>query len=92
MKTDHVFYKLFKNLPETFFALWGEIPGEAKDYRFDSVEVKQTAFRIDGVFLPKKSQNPLCFTEVQFQKDPTIYVRFFAEIFTYLRENEPDVR
>ena len=51
MKTDHIFYRIFQELPETFFQLWGEMPGKLNDYRFDSVELKQTAFRIDGVFL-----------------------------------------
>ncbi len=30
--------------------------------------------------------------EVQFQKDEKIYLRLFSEIFTYLRDNEPDLR
>ncbi|NEO56765.1 MAG: Rpn family recombination-promoting nuclease/putative transposase [Okeania sp. SIO3B5] len=30
--------------------------------------------------------------EVQFQKDSKIYLRLFSEIFTYLRDNEPDLR
>ena len=92
MKTDHIFYRIFKDLPQTFFELWGESPEMVKDYRFDSVELKQTAFRIDGVFLPQDSEKPIYFTEVQFQKDPKIYLRLFSEIFTYLRDNEPDLR
>ncbi|MEY3866877.1 MAG: hypothetical protein RLZZ338_768 [Cyanobacteriota bacterium] len=92
MKTDHIFYRIFKDLPQTFFELWGESPELVKDYRFDSVELKQTAFRIDGVFLPQDSEKPIYFTEVQFQKDPKIYLRLFSEIFTYLRDNEPDLR
>jgi len=92
MKTDHIFYRIFKDLPQTFFELWSESPEQANYYRFDSVELKQTAFRIDGVFLPNNPDNPIYFTEVQFQKDPSIYLRLFSEIFTYLRENQPDLR
>jgi predicted transposase/invertase (TIGR01784 family) len=92
MKTDHIFYRIFKDLPETFFELWGAAPEQINDYRFDSVELKQTAFRIDGVFLPQDPENPIYFTEVQFQKDPKIYLRLFSEIFIYLRDNEPDLR
>ncbi len=92
MKTDHIFYRIFKDLPQTFFELWGESPELVNDYRFDSIELKQTAFRIDGVFLPENPENPIYFTEVQFQKDPKIYLRLFSEIFTYLRDNEPDLR
>jgi predicted transposase/invertase (TIGR01784 family) len=92
MKTDHIFYRIFKELPETFFELWGESPEQVNNYRFDSVELKQTAFRIDGVFLPDVLEKPIYFTEVQFQKDPKIYLRLFSEMFTYLRENEQDLR
>ncbi len=92
MKTDHIFYRIFQDLPETFFQLWGELPEKVNDYRFDSVELKQTSFRIDGVFLPQDIDQPIYFTEVQFQKDEKIYLRLFSEIFTYLRDNEPDLR
>ncbi len=92
MKTDHIFYRIFKDLPETFFELWSESPEQVNYYRFDSLELKQTAFRIDGVFLPEDTEQPIYFTEVQFQKDPKIYLRLFSEIFTYLRDNEPDLR
>ncbi|NEO54054.1 MAG: Rpn family recombination-promoting nuclease/putative transposase [Okeania sp. SIO3B5] len=92
MKTDHIFYRIFQELPETFFQLWGEVPGKINDYRFDSVELKQTAFRIDGVFLPQDIDQPIYFTEVQFQKDEKIYLRLFSEIFTYLRDNDPNLR
>ena len=92
MKTDHIFYRIFKDLPQTFFELWSESPEQTNHYRFDSVELKQTAFRIDGVFLPNNPDRPIYFTEVQFQKDPSIYLRLFSEIFTYLRENQPDLR
>ncbi|GFZ98536.1 hypothetical protein CYANOKiyG1_09880 [Okeania sp. KiyG1] len=57
MKTDHIFYRIFQDLPETFFQLWGELSENPNDYRFDSVELKQTAFRIDGVFLPQDTDN-----------------------------------
>ncbi len=92
MKTDHIFYRILKELPDTFFDLWGESPERANDYRFDAVELKQTAFRIDGVFLPLDEENPVYFAEVQFQKDPKIYLRLFSEIFTYLRESEGELQ
>ncbi|MDJ0556758.1 MAG: Rpn family recombination-promoting nuclease/putative transposase [Microcoleaceae cyanobacterium MO_207.B10] len=91
MKTDHIFYRIFQDLPETFFQLWGELPENLNDYRFDSVELKQTSFRIDGVFLPQDIEKPIYFTEVQFQKDEKIYLRLFSEIFTYLRDNDPEL-
>ena len=51
MKTDSLFYLLFHLPPPLFFALIGA-PDQGQSYRFESVEVKEAAFRIDGVFLP----------------------------------------
>ena len=90
MKTDHLFYRLFQELPDSFFELIGAA-NEANRYRFDSIEVKQTAFRIDGVFLPTDNSpdSPIYFTEVQFREDPAIYARLLSEIFIFLRHNRP---
>ncbi|HLO84361.1 MAG TPA: Rpn family recombination-promoting nuclease/putative transposase [Nostocaceae cyanobacterium] len=87
MKTDSIFYRIFQTLPESFFELLNLSANEAKVYDFASVELKQTAFRIDGVFLPTINQHdkPIYFVEVQFQKDIDFYARFFSEIFLYLR-------
>jgi predicted transposase/invertase (TIGR01784 family) len=90
VKTDSIFYRLFQEFPSIFFELIGEPPEEANLYQFSSVEVKQTAFRIDGVFLPTQTEeNPIYFVEVQFQPDSEIYSRLFAEICLYLRQNKP---
>lgn len=91
MKTDPIFYRLFQTFPSTFFELIGHPPEEATAYEFRSVEIKQTAFRIDGVFIPMSSsdQQPILFAEVQFQKDPEFYYRLFSEITLYLRQYKP---
>jgi predicted transposase/invertase (TIGR01784 family) len=62
-------------------------PQAAENYEFKSIDIKQTAFRIDRVFLPprKPEDQPVYFVEIQFQKDAELYHRFFAEIFLYLR-------
>ena len=51
LKTDSLFYLLFETVPSILFELIGQ-PALAPGYRFSSVELKQTAFRIDGVFIP----------------------------------------
>ncbi|MBN3926016.1 Rpn family recombination-promoting nuclease/putative transposase [Nostoc sp. NMS4] len=90
MKTDKIFDSLFQAFPSIFFAIVGDNTVNVNAYKFVSVEVKENAFRIDGVFIPtsETSNQPLYFVEVQFQLDSTFYRRFFAEIFTYLRQNE----
>lgn len=91
MKTDSIFYRLFQTFPGIFFELINHQASVASAYEFASVELKQTAFRIDGVFLPVANQQdlPIYFLEVQFQKDPEFYARFFSEIFLYLRLYAP---
>jgi predicted transposase/invertase (TIGR01784 family) len=90
VKTDSLFYRLFQEFPSIFFELIGNSPQIAENYTFSSIEIKQTAFRIDGVFLPiQGEQNPVYFVEVQFQNDTEIYSRLFSEIFLYLRQNQP---
>ncbi|MEH2195190.1 MAG: Rpn family recombination-promoting nuclease/putative transposase [Nostoc sp.] len=91
MKTDSIFYRLFQTFPSAFFELINLQASEANAYNFASVELKQTAFCIDGVFLPvaDTSSQPIYFVEVQFQKDNEFYARLFSEIFLYLRLYAP---
>lgn len=91
MKTDSLFYLMFQALPQLFFDLIARPIDSAALYRFDSVEVKETAFRLDGVFQPPADQPtwPLFFVEVQFQLDADFYSRLFSEIFLYLRHHRP---
>ncbi|MEH2229549.1 MAG: DUF2887 domain-containing protein [Nostoc sp.] len=89
MRRDSIFYKLFKQFPGLLFELVDEPPPEAENYQFESVEVKETAFRIDGVFLPPADavSKTVFFAEVQFQKDEDLYHRFFSELFLFLYRN-----
>jgi predicted transposase/invertase (TIGR01784 family) len=88
VKTDSLFYLLFQLAPPLFFDLIGA-PGQGQGYRFESVEVKEAAFRIDGVFLPPEgaTDQPVYFVEVQFQRDRQIYRRLAAEIFLFLQKH-----
>ncbi|MGQ9806884.1 MAG: Rpn family recombination-promoting nuclease/putative transposase, partial [Chlorobiales bacterium] len=85
MRTDKLIYLLLQLLPQGFFALIGRNPDDALRYQFKSVELKETAFRIDGVFVPH-SDDLTYFVEAQFQPDEQFYARFFAEIFLYLKQ------
>jgi predicted transposase YdaD len=77
VKTDNLFYHIFNDLPEAFFALIGLPESEAKHYKCQSVELKQTSFRIDAMFQPKNGKRPTFFVEAQFQHDKKFYRRFF---------------
>ncbi|MDB9316036.1 Rpn family recombination-promoting nuclease/putative transposase [Spirulina sp. CS-785/01] len=91
MKTDSIFYRIFQQYPRSFFELLNRPASDADNYEFTSVEVKQLAFRLDGIFLPTPDEatEPFYVTEVQFQADEELYYRIFAELFLYLRQYKP---
>jgi len=93
MKTDTLFYRLFQRRPQLALELLG-LHYRGDSYRFSAEEIKQTAFRIDGIFTPIAGdpEQPLIFAEVQYQPDPDFYARFFSEITLYLRLNKPGRR
>jgi predicted transposase YdaD len=70
MKTDSLFYRLFQTVPQLLFELLNRPAEQAARYQFTSEELKQTAFRIDGIFRPPDDRPdwPLFFVEVQFQQ------------------------
>ncbi len=86
MKTDSIFYRIFQSSPDILFELLGQSPELAQGREFGSVEIKQVAFRLDGVLFPspEASDQTVWFIEVQMQSDPVFYQRFFAEIYFYL--------
>lgn len=84
MKTDTLFYRLFLRCSQLALDLLG-LPYSGDSYRFASEEIKQTAFRMDGLFKPieDNQEHPLIFAEVQYQPDADFYGRFFSEITLY---------
>jgi predicted transposase/invertase (TIGR01784 family) len=93
MITDPLFYRLFETSPETFFLLLG-LPIEtaretAARYRYQAIEFKETAHRVDGVFLPKEPGLPLYFLEVQFYPLPSVFADLLVKVFTYLKQHDP---
>jgi predicted transposase/invertase (TIGR01784 family) len=83
MRRDTIFYQLFRQSPTLLFELIPQPPADADRYIFDSVEVKETAFRIDGVFIPPYRSGNIFFVEVQFQTDELLYERMLSEISIY---------
>ncbi len=91
MRKDTIFYRLFKQSPSLLFELVGNAPDNAKQYRFESVAVKEPTFIIDGVFLPPLSSLGIVyFSEFQMQKDEELYERMFGELFLYFYRNRKD--
>ncbi len=90
MKSDSLFYKYFQLLPEALLLLAGEpITEKSSAYRFQSVEIKDLSFRLDGVLALADFHDTFFFVEVQYQKDATLYERIFAEIMVFLYQHQP---
>jgi len=97
MRTDTIFYQLFQTFNTLLFELISEPVENASAYKFQSVEVKEKAFRFDGIFCPidnslKYSQfnlKPIYFVEVQCQDKPDFYWDLMSEIGMYLRQYKP---
>nr|WP_322709074.1 Rpn family recombination-promoting nuclease/putative transposase [Nostoc sp. ChiSLP03a]MDZ8210218.1 Rpn family recombination-promoting nuclease/putative transposase [Nostoc sp. ChiSLP03a] len=94
MKTDTIFYTLFQTLPDVLFELLEQSQALALHYQFTSVEIKELARRIDGLFLPKPEfpEDIIYFVEVQFQRDDDIYWRIITEAFLYINQYKPQRR
>lgn len=84
MKTDPLFYELFQAAPQTFFELVQITP--SCPYRFESITVKMSEKRIDGVLEPLDVGQPFYFLEVQAFPDEVIYWRMTREVATFFEQ------
>ena len=85
MKTDALFYELFRADPRSLFQLVQlNMEGE---YAFESITVKTTEKRMDGFFQRIDGMGPNVFLEVQGYGDPAIYWRLFREICTWYEQS-----
>lgn len=91
MKTDAIFYEIFKEFPNIFFEIIGKPDTNTNIYEFIAPEIKQKSFRLDGVFSPLEefTNEALYFIEVQFYKDEEFYDRLFTSIFLYFTQYQP---
>ena len=89
MHTDTIFYQIFLTFHTLLFELLGQPTENAQGYNFTSVEVKEKAFRFDGIFMPDSVENPIYFVEVQFQPKPEFYWELITEINIYLNQYKP---
>jgi predicted transposase/invertase (TIGR01784 family) len=89
MRTDTLFFQLFKSFHTLLFELIDRPIAEAEGYQFSSAEIKEKAFRFDGIFMPTANDKPIFLAEVQFQPKEDFYSEFLAEIFLYLNQYRP---
>ena len=89
MRTDTLFFQLFQTFHTLLFELIDRPISEAEGYKFSSAEIKEKAFRFDGIFMPEANDKPIFLAEVQFQPKEDFYSEFLAEIFLYLNQYRP---
>ncbi|UXE59961.1 MAG: DUF2887 domain-containing protein [Woronichinia naegeliana WA131] len=89
MHTDTIFYQLFLTFHSLLFELLGQPLAEADYYQFISEEIKEKAFRFDGIFIPNREDKLIYFVEVQCQPKPDFYWELLAEINIYLNQFKP---
>jgi len=93
MNTDHLFYRLFETSPETLFLALGMSPADARAmaarYQYSSIELKDVAQRMDGVYQPKESGLPVYFVETQFYSSPGAFADILAKAYSYLKKVDP---
>ncbi len=87
MKTDKLIYSIFQESPETALALLGYDEALSRHYAFQSIEVKEKSYRIDGVLLPDLPDLPVVILEIQFQVDEFIYERILSETLIFRAQN-----
>jgi predicted transposase YdaD len=86
MKTDQLFYELFKIDSRSLFRLVQlEVEGE---YTFESFTIKTTEKRLDGFCKRIDGIGPNVFVEIQGYPDSKIYWRALRELGTYYEQNE----
>ncbi len=87
MKTDKLFYAIFLFQTQLITELIPGLP-ENCEFKYSAPVIKESEYRIDGVFTPVNpdSSLPIVFIEAQMQPDTGFYGRFFAEVHVYLHQ------
>jgi predicted transposase/invertase (TIGR01784 family) len=88
VKTDKLFYRLFRVQPELLLELMGVPTPYPTGYRQQALELKETGFRLDGLLHPPPGPWPFIFWEAQFQPDPCFYARWLASVFVCLHQQQ----
>jgi predicted transposase YdaD len=86
MKTDPLFYRLFQACPALALEAAGIVVADPQGYEFRAEEVKETAFRLDGLLMPPSTtpEAPLVLLETQMPDETAFCGRFWAELFLCL--------
>ncbi|MCE9529559.1 MAG: Rpn family recombination-promoting nuclease/putative transposase [Planctomycetes bacterium] len=90
MKRDSLLFSYFKELPGCFFQLIGRPESDARRYELKAIEYKETAVRLDGVFLPRQPDvDPAYIWEAQHYRSEKVYANLISKIGRFLEHGNP---
>lgn len=90
MKRDSLWFRLFQDLPSCFFRMIGRSADDARRYTLDAIEYKETAVRLDGVFLPRKPEiDPAFIWEAQYYASEKVYANLLSKVGRFLEHGNP---
>jgi predicted transposase/invertase (TIGR01784 family) len=90
MKRDSLFFELFRDLPRGFFDAIGRSDVDIRQYELKAIEYKESAVRLDGVFLPRTaSAGPAYIWEAQWYRSATVYANLLSKIGRFLEHGDP---
>jgi predicted transposase/invertase (TIGR01784 family) len=90
MKRDSLFFELFCDLPRGFFDAIGRSDVDPRQYELKSIEYKESAVRLDGVFLPlTPAAGPAYIWEAQCYRSNTVYANLMSKIGRFLEHGDP---
>lgn len=81
MKTDKLFYELFRIQPNLILRLLPELPRDAGSYGFQAPVLKESEYRLDGFLEPQDGSQglPLVILEAQMYSDPDFLLKLYAQ-------------
>lgn len=89
VRSDEIFYRVFKESPTTYFELIG-VPAEtAAGYEYTAEELKHAGLRLDGLFMPTRPGAPVHFVEAFTYKTQHVYSNLLAKVFLWLDTHDP---
>lgn len=90
MKRDSLFFEFFRDLPRGFFEAIGRGDVDPEQYELKSIEYKQTAVRLDGVFSPLAAgAGPAYIWETQWYSSDKVYANLMSKIGRFLEHGNP---
>jgi len=87
MKSDHWFYRVFRECPWLPHRLLGLPEDRANEYQFHADDLKEVSLRLDGILRPTVPSDVYIFLEAQLYRDTEFYRKWVAKILLYSLQN-----